>query len=207
MTLWGGRFQGKADPLFRQFNDSLPVDWRLVQQDIAGSIAWASALCAAGVLSGEEAGTINRALEELAAEAKDNPGAVVQSGEEDVHSWVESRLIAKIGSLGKKLQTGRSRNDQVATDLRLWVREEIGTRLAEIREVQRALVQLGQRESETVFPGYTHLQQAQPVRAAHWMLSHFWPLERDRARLADAARRPNVLPHGAPAHPAGAYPL
>ena len=205
MTLWGGRFQGKADPLFRQFNDSLPVDWRLVQQDIAGSIAWASALCAAGVLSGEEAGTINRALEELAAEAKDNPGAVVQSGEEDVHSWVESRLIAKIGSLGKKLQTGRSRNDQVATDLRLWVREEIGTRLAEIREVQRALVQLGQRESETVFPGYTHLQRAQPILFAHWCLAYFEMLDRDAARLGDADRRANQSPLGCGALAGTAY--
>lgn len=207
MTLWGGRFQGKADPLFRRFNDSLPVDYRLVRQDIAGSIAWARALQDAGVLSAEETDKIIKALDELANEAERNSKAIIDTGEEDVHSWVESRLIATVGDLGKKLHTGRSRNDQVATDLRMWVREQIALRIDEIRDVQWALLELAKRESETEFPGYTHLQRAQPIHFAHWCLAYFEMLDRDAARFADAARRANECPLGCGALAGAAYPI
>jgi argininosuccinate lyase/amino-acid N-acetyltransferase len=196
MTLWGGRFEGASDPLFRRFNDSLPFDYRLAPHDIAGSIAWAGALERAGVLQPPERESLIAALRELDAEAAANPAAVRDSGEEDIHSWVETRLIQKLGDLGKKLHTGRSRNDQVATDLRLYARAEAAARLAELRIVQAALVGLAQREIETVIPGYTHLQRAQPVLLAHWCLAYVEMLERDAERFADAARRAGRCPLG-----------
>ena len=207
MTLWGGRFEGKADPLFKRFNDSLPFDCRLVQQDIVGSIAWAKALHGAGVLNEDESKSIVKALDELAALAARDPNIVRQSNEEDVHSWVESQLIAKVGTLGKKLHTGRSRNDQVATDLRLWTREQISQRIEDIRAVQAALVTLALRELETVFPGYTHLQRAQPILFAHWCMAYFEMLDRDAARFASAARRANESPLGCGALAGTAYPI
>src|SRR5262245_51572457 len=124
-ALWGGRFEGQSDPLFRRFNDSLPFDYRLMIEDITGSIAWAKAIRRAGVLDDAELKQLLAALDELAALAKQNPSAPLGSGEEDIHSWVESQLIKRTGNLGKKLHTGRSRNDQVATDLRLWTRAQI----------------------------------------------------------------------------------
>lgn len=210
MTLWGGRFEhsaGGADPLFKRFNDSLPIDYRLVQHDVAGSIAWANALRDAKVLTSDEAAIIENALQELGDVAMRDLNAVRQSGEEDVHSWVESQLIAKVGALGKKLHTGRSRNDQVATDLRLWVRDEIALRIGEIRAVQAALVRLGHREKDTVFPGYTHVQRAQPIVFGHWCLAYFEMLDRDAARFADAAKRANQCPLGAAALAGTAYPI
>ncbi|MCI0632154.1 MAG: argininosuccinate lyase [Phycisphaerales bacterium] len=207
MTLWGGRFERKSDPLFKRFNDSLPFDHRLVEHDITGSIAWAKALGDAGVLRQEEVKKLATALEELRSEAARNPAAVRDSGDEDVHSWVESRLIAKVGDLGKKLHTGRSRNDQVATDLRLYVRQQIASRIDEVRQVQAALVQLAEREKETVFPGYTHLQRAQPILFSHWCLAYFEMLDRDADRFADAAKRSNQCPLGAGALAGTAYPI
>ena len=124
MALWGGRFAAGPDAAFQQFNDSLPFDYVLAEQDITGSKAWANALQKVGVLSAEECEQLQQALEELLGEVRSDPAAVAVGGDEDIHSFVEAALIAKVGDLAKKLHTGRSRNDQVATDLRLWCRQQ-----------------------------------------------------------------------------------
>jgi argininosuccinate lyase/amino-acid N-acetyltransferase len=199
MGMWGGRFESEGDPLFKALNDSLPVDFRLVQQDVEGSIAWARALVGAGVLTADEADRLAEALEEVGALAATDPQAVRDAGDEDVHAWVEARLIERLGDLGKKLHTGRSRNDQVSTDLRLWTRNALDGRHRDIRAVQAALVRLGQREVDTIIPGYTHLQRAQPLLMAHWCLAYVEMLERDLERCADARRRLNRCPLGSAA--------
>lgn len=207
MALWGGRFEGAADPLFNEINDSLPVDHRLVQEDIEGSLAWVNALGAAGVLTADEVQQLVTGLEAVAVEARSDPSAVAAAADEDVHAWVERELIARVGDLGKKLHTGRSRNDQVATDLRLWTRRAIDERRSEIESARRSLLRLAAREIDTVIPGYTHLQRAQPVLLAHWALAYFEMLGRDDTRLADAARRLNECPLGAGALAGTAYPI
>lgn len=198
MALWGGRFEGAADPLFRQLNDSLPFDFRLLPQDIEGSLAWAKAIAGAGVLSVKELADLSAALRTLAAEAEADPAAIQScfGRDEDVHSYVERRLIELVGPLGKKLHTGRSRNDQVATDVRLWTRAAIDARLGELREARRSLIDLAEREKHTVVPGYTHMQRAQPILFAHWALAYQEMLERDAARLADCRRRVSIMPLG-----------
>ncbi|MBK7405273.1 MAG: argininosuccinate lyase [Phycisphaerales bacterium] len=198
-ALWGGRFASGPDALFRAINDSLPFDWRLVHQDIQGSLAWADALGRAGVLGADEVARLHAALGDLDSEAAELASPPTDSGAEDVHTWVEQRLVAMLGPLGKKLHTGRSRNDQVATDLRLWTRATLDVRLAEIREVQRAFIALAEREIDTPLPGYTHLQRAQPVLLSHWAMAHFEAFDRDAGRLADARNRANRCPLGSAA--------
>lgn len=205
MPLWSGRFSEASDPLFKRFNDSLRFDHRLLKQDIQGSIAWARALEGAGVLTSDAREQVVDALAAIGREWEADTSPVVESGAEDVHSFVEGELIRRVGDLGKRLHTGRSRNDQVATDLRLWAREEIDARLGEVRAAQAALVGLAERETETVLPGYTHLQRAQPVLWGHWALAYFEMLDRDAARLADARRRANVCPLGSGALAGTAY--
>jgi argininosuccinate lyase/amino-acid N-acetyltransferase len=207
MDLWSGRFEEESDPAFRAINDSLRVDHRLVREDIEGSLAWARALEAAGVLTSDEADRIRTALRSIADLADREPERVREAGEEDVHTWVEAQLVERIGSLGKKLHTGRSRNDQVSTDLRLWTRRQIGQRRQEIHAVQESLVRMAAREEETVIPGYTHLQRAQPVLLSHWCLAYFEMLARDDARLADALKRLDRCPLGAAALVGTAYPI
>lgn len=197
--LWGGRFEGAADPLFRAFNDSLPFDWRLVREDLEGSAAWARALGRAGVLTSEDVASLERALRGLGAKAEAIGIAAPADDAEDVHSWVEQRLVAELGPLGKKLHTGRSRNDQVATDLRLWARAQTDLRLSELRGCVRALCDLGDRELSTPLPGYTHLQRAQPVCWGHWCHAYAQMLERDAERFVDARRRLNRCPLGSAA--------
>lgn len=201
MALWGGRFEGAADPLFRQLNDSLPFDFRLLKQDVEGSIAWAKAIGGAGVLTKDDVAKLTEAMRTLLAQAAEKPDLIAESfgRDEDVHSYVERRLIEMVGDLGKKLHTGRSRNDQVATDVRLWTREAIDTRLAELLAARTSLVALAEREHGTVLPGYTHLQRAQPILFAHWALAYQEMLERDAARLADCRRRVNIMPLGSAA--------
>lgn len=198
MALWGGRFTGEADPLFRQLNDSLPFDLRLLAQDIEGSLAWARAIAGAGVLTPDELANLSAALSSLAHEAAASPDLIIASigRDEDVHSYVERRLIEMVGPLGKKLHTGRSRNDQVATDVRLWTRAAIDARLNELTAARESLINLADRERATIVPGYTHLQRAQPILFAHWALAHQEMLERDAARLADARGRVNICPLG-----------
>lgn len=201
MALWGGRFEGAADPLFRQLNDSLPFDYRLLKQDLEGSIAWAKAIGGAGVLTKDEVAKLGEAMNAMLKEAAETPDLIAGSFgvDEDVHSYVERRLIDTVGQLGKKLHTGRSRNDQVATDVRLWTREAIDERLAELLTARKSLVALAEREQTTVVPGYTHLQRAQPILFAHWALAYQEMFERDAARLADCRRRVNVMPLGSAA--------
>ncbi|MBL9001967.1 MAG: argininosuccinate lyase [Phycisphaerae bacterium] len=211
MALWGGRFESGPDALFRAYNDSLRFDYRLAVHDIIGSIGWAKAIHRAGVLSDEELRTLESVLRGLVAVVLKDPAAPLsaESGAhaEDVHSWVEAELIRRVGPLGKKLHTGRSRNDQVATDLRLWTRDAIDARLAELKAAERSLVELAQRAAGTVMPGYTHLQRAQPVLMAHWALAYADMLSRDAQRFADARRRVNVCPLGSGALAGTAYPI
>ncbi|MBS0196091.1 MAG: argininosuccinate lyase [Planctomycetes bacterium] len=212
MALWGGRFESGPDALFRLYNDSLRFDYRLGTQDITGSIGWARAISRAGVLSADELTKLEAALNDLLAMLKTDPQAPLAveaggQGAEDIHSWVESALIDRVGSLGKKLHTGRSRNDQVATDLRLWTRDAIDERIAELFAAHRSLVALAAREKSTMVSGYTHLQRAQPVLFAHWALAYADMLARDIARFTDSRKRVNVCPLGSGALAGSAYQI
>ena len=195
--MWGGRYEGAGpDELFRAANDSLPIDWRIVQQDIRGSIAWAGALRTCGVLTTSEHKQLVEALKALAEEAAGIPQPPVDSGAEDVHTWVEVKLVEKLGSLGKKLHTGRSRNDQVATDFRLWTRDAADEIRKCIAAVAGALATKAKDHHADAFPAYTHLQPAQPVPFGHWCLAYVEMLERDLARIDDALSRINISPLG-----------
>jgi argininosuccinate lyase len=205
MAVWGGRFSEAPDALFRRFNDSLPFDWRLLPYDIRGSIAWARAIHGAGVLTATERDALIAALESLGRQTQADPHAIVAAGDEDVHSWVERTLIERVGDLGKKLHTGRSRNDQVATDLRLFALDEQAARIAELRAAQLSLLSVAERYQDAVIPGYTHLQRAQPVLFAHWALAYFEMLDRDAERFADASRRTRGCPLGSGALAGTAY--
>lgn len=195
MALWGGRFSEPTDADLRNLNDSIDFDQRMVMQDIAGSIAYARAIQRAGVISVEEADTLIRGLEAVRAEFE-RAEFVLADGDEDIHTAVERRLTELVGPVGGKLHTGRSRNDQVATDFRLWVLQAIDDVATQVRSLQQAMVDLAQTHVNTVMPGYTHLQPAQPISAAHWLMSFFWMLQRDYERLLDTRRRTSVLPLG-----------
>ncbi len=206
-TLYAGRFETEADPLFRRFNDSLPFDRVLVTEDLTGSVGWAKALAKAGVLSSDELPRLLAALEEVRVYAETQPDALALADDEDVHSWVERELVARVGDLGKKLHTGRSRNDQVATDLRLWTARALQLRRNEIENAIDALLCIAEREKATPFPGYTHMQRAQPILFAHWCLAYVEMLSRDSDRFADAERRTLVCPLGSGALAGTAYPI
>lgn len=207
MALWGGRFKEKASFQFKKFNDSLPVDYRMAVQDIVGSIAWAQAIHEVGVLDADELTQLTAALHELKASVEENPKQILLSDAEDIHSWVEIQLIEKTGDLGKKLHTGRSRNDQVATDLKLWCKETGGELLFALVSLQQALMNLAEREKETVLPGYTHLQRAQPITFGHWCLAYVEMFDRDIGRLKDTLYRLDVSPLGSGALAGTAYPI
>ncbi len=207
MALWGGRFKEKASVQFKKFNDSLPVDYRMAVQDIVGSIAWAQAIHEVGVIDGDELTRLTAALNELKASVEENPKQILLSDAEDIHSWVEIALIEKTGDLGKKLHTGRSRNDQVATDLKLWCKETGGDLLFALVNLQQAMMNLAEREKDTVLPGYTHLQRAQPVTFGHWCLAYVEMFNRDIGRLKDALYRLDVSPLGSGALAGTAYPI
>ncbi|MBA3943130.1 MAG: argininosuccinate lyase [Herpetosiphonaceae bacterium] len=193
---WGGRFEGATDALMEQFNASIGFDWRLYAVDIRGSLAYAAALEAVGLLTPNECAQLTSGLHLVEAEF-DAGGFVAGAGDEDIHTAVERRLYALVGPVAGKLHTGRSRNDQVATDLRLYTREQIDGLDKQLCAVQTALLRRAEEVGEALMPGYTHLQRAQPVLVAHWLLSLFWPLQRDRERLTQARQRVNVLPLGA----------
>jgi argininosuccinate lyase len=180
----------------RQFNDSFPFDWRLYAVDVRGSIAYARALARAGVLTGEERDTIIAGLERVRQEF-DQGAFEAKLGDEDIHTAVERRLTELVGPVGGKLHTGRSRNDQAVLDTRLWTLEAIDASRRDLSALQRALLAQADAHPAALMPGYTHLQPAQPVLFAHWLLSYFWMFERDRERLADCARRTAVSPLGA----------
>ncbi|MGR3970864.1 argininosuccinate lyase [Shewanella sp. 1180_01] len=207
MALWGGRFQGETSALFKLFNDSLPVDYRLFEQDVVGSIAWADAIASVGIITATECSDLKKALNDLLVEVNGDPAIILASGAEDIHSFVESALIAKVGDLGKKLHTGRSRNDQVATDLKLWCQSEGAALLARLQSLHAELLALAEREFDAVMPGYTHLQRAQPVTFGHWCLAYVEMYERDISRLADALTRANTCPLGSGALAGTAYKM
>ncbi|MDW7550360.1 argininosuccinate lyase [Pseudoalteromonas peptidolytica] len=207
MALWGGRFSSGPDEAFKQFNDSLPFDYQLAEQDIVGSIAWAGALKQVDILSEGEHQQIVSALKLLLDEVLADPHSVARAGYEDIHSYVEAKLIDKVGDLGKKLHTGRSRNDQVATDFRLWSRKTAQQLLNALSGLKQALVTLAEQELGTILPGYTHLQRAQPVLFSHWCMAYVEMIERDESRLHDALERLNVCPLGSGALAGTAYPI
>ena len=205
--LWGGRFTEKQDKTFTEFNDSFSFDCRLFVADVSSSIAHANGLEKAGILTAKETVWIVGGLTTLLEEAGADPAFFEDSDAEDVHSFIEGKLIATIGDAGRKLHTGRSRNDQVATAFRLWVRYETDTLSGFVRELQSALIDLAERHRDAVLPGYTHLQRAQPVMFAHWCLAYFEMLKRDRDRLADARKRINVMPLGSGALAGTGFPI
>lgn len=206
-AMWGGRFDEPPAELFKRFNDSLPIDWRMVQHDIAASIAWAQELHAVGVLTEHESHAITQGLRDVAAHAATLPGAPIETGLEDVHTWVEHELVQRLGDLGKKLHTGRSRNDLVSTDFRLWTRQCIEERRIELADLRRALIDIADRHAHDPMPAYTHLQPAQPVTIGHWALAYEAMLARDSARLADALGRVNECPLGCGALAGTAYDI
>lgn len=206
-NLWGGRFKGEADPGFAEFNRSFGFDRRLFEVDVCASIAHCDGLAGASVLTTAEAEKIKSALATILDRGRSSAVYFDELSAEDVHSFVEARLVEMTGDLGRKLHTGRSRNDQVATDLRLWLREEIDRIVLTLRSTQRALLDLAEANRDAVMPGYTHLQRAQPVLFAHWCLAYFEMLARDRERLADVRTRVNVLPLGAAALAGTSYPI
>ncbi len=195
MRLWGGRFSGETDDLMRRFHDSFGFDRRLYAADIRGSVAYAAALLHAGLLTADEHAAIVEGLDQIKQEFDDGTFEPLP-GDEDIHTAVERRLTELIGSPAGKLHTGRSRNDQVALDVRLWLMEAVDQVAVAVGEVQSAIVEKATAHLDLVMPGYTHLQAAQPVLFAHWLMSTFWMLERDLDRLADCRRRTAVCPLG-----------
>jgi argininosuccinate lyase len=193
--LWGGRFQGETDEAMRRFDDSIGFDRRMYAADIRGSVAYAGALARAGLISETEREQLVAGLEQVRAEF-DAGTFQIQPGDEDIHTAVERRLGELAGPVAGKLHTGRSRNDQVATDLRLYLLAEMAHLGEALLEVQSAVVEQAEAHLDTVMPGYTHLQQAQPLLFSHWLMSFFWKLQRDRERLAGVAGRTAVLPLG-----------
>jgi argininosuccinate lyase len=206
MTLWGGRFSGKLDPQAWALNASLGFDKRLALQDVRGSLAWAQALEKAGVLTQEESRQICAGLESIRGEFEHQEFSY-QERDEDIHTAVERRLGELIGPVAGKLHTGRSRNDQVATDLRLWLLDSILELDLALLGLQGVLVERAEADLNLLLPGYTHLQRAQPILLGHWWLSHFWPLQRDRERLQQLRARTGSLPLGSGALAGTTFPV
>jgi argininosuccinate lyase len=203
---WGGRFEGQTDPRVERFTESISFDSRLAEVDVRGSQAHARMLCTVGLLTEAERDAIVAGLEAILAEIRAGQMAF-RTELEDIHMHIESALIARLGDVGRKLHTGRSRNDQVATDLKLWVRGAIETVDGLLAEVQRAFVSRGREDLDVVLPGYTHLQRAQPVVATHYWLAYCEKFQRDRERLADCLKRVNVSPLGAAALAGSSLPI
>lgn len=206
--LWGGRFAEETDALAAAFNNSLPFDRRLWREDLAGSRAHARMLAARGILSEVELEKILEGLDAIERE--------IEAGRfpwrdayEDVHMNIEARLTELVGEVGKKLHTARSRNDQVATDLRLWLKNALGELKSALRSLRGVLIEEAERHLDPprVLPGYTHLQRAQPVLLSHWFLAYFWMLTRDASRLGDALRRMDESPLGAAALAGTSFPI
>ena len=203
---WSGRFSEPVTELVKRFTASVSFDKRLAAADIQGSLAHATMLAKVGVISTDDLRDITRGMAQITQE--------IEAGSfdwdiarEDVHMNIEARLIVLIGDAGKRLHTGRSRNDQVATDIRLWLRDEIDHLIARVRALQSALVGLAEKHSDTIMPGFTHLQVAQPVTFGHHLMAYVEMLSRDEARLNDCRKRVNRLPLGAAALAGTSYPI
>src|SRR3972149_5671163 len=206
MTMWGSRFREALDPAAQRYNASIGFDRRLAPQDVRASAAWARALRQAGVLTPGECDTILASLQQIGEEFA-GEAFVYYENDEDVHSAVERRLAELIGPLAGKLHTGRSRNDQVVTDLRLWLMDHMPALDAALADLQAVLVGRAEVELSLLMPGYTHLQRAQPITLGHWWLSHFWPLHRDRQRLRQALDAAAQLPLGSGALAGTSYAI
>lgn len=203
---WGGRFSTATNKLVEAFTESIGIDQRLYKQDILASQAHAKMLAKVGLLTDEELVQILGALNDIAGQIERGDFFFTRE-QEDIHTHIENALIERLGDIGRKLHTGRSRNDQIAVDMKLWVRDAIDEVDDLLRELQRAFVDFAAREQDVIIPGYTHLQRAQPVLAAHYCLAYVEKLERDRNRLADARKRANVLPLGAAALAGTSLPI
>ena len=207
MALWGGRFAGGSSNMFRQVNDSIGFDMVMATQDMTGSIVWSRALCKAGVLTSAEQTQLEDALNALITQAEAGELDYIGKGEEDIHSFVEATLTEQLGDVARKLHTGRSRNDQVATDFRLWVKDHVAMLRSDLVAFISQLVTLADHNTQVILPGYTHLQRAQPVRFAHWALAYVEMLKRDLSRLDDLAQRMNQCPLGCGALAGTTYPV
>jgi len=196
--VWGGRFRQSLDEILDRFNASLSFDKRLYAQDIAGSMAHCRMLARQGILSEEEASQIINALAEIKREM-DKGDFQFDEGHEDIHTLVEKTLIDKVGAVGEKVHTGRSRNDQVSLDMRLYVREAIERVISLITEMQKTLLTVAEKNLDVLMPGYTHLQRAQPVLLSHHLLAYYEMLKRDRERFKENLKRVNILPLGSAA--------
>ena len=204
--LWGGRFSGETDALVERFNASIDFDRRLYREDIAGSIAHAHMLAAQGIIAATDSDAIVAGLEAIRAEIEAGTFAF-RLDREDIHLNIEAALIERVGDAGRRLHTGRSRNDQVATDTRLFTRTACDEAIDALRDLRGVLIVLAEREAATVIPGYTHLQRAQPVLLAHHLLAYEAMLTRDTERFAQTRARVNVLPLGAGALAGVTYPI
>ena len=205
MALWGGRFTQGPDQRFKDYNDSLKFDYRMAIEDIEGSICWADAIYKAGVLTAKENADLKKALSELLEEVSKDIHAIATAGDEDIHSYIERRLIEKVGDLGKKLHTGRSRNDQVALDLKLWCNKAVDDVVKAIVHLEKELVKVAEENQGKIFPGYTHLQRAQPVTFSHWVLAYVQMFDRDYHRLLNAKKLMSTCPLGSAALAGTAY--
>ena len=206
MKLWGGRFKGETNELVYQFNASIGFDKRFYEQDIRGSLAHAEMLGQCGIITADEAAQIKKGLTSILDDI--NAGRLeIDPTAEDIHSFVEAELTARIGDAGKKLHTGRSRNDQVATDMKLYTRDYIDTLDPALKSLLTTICDIMEANTETFMPGFTHLQKAQPVTLAHHFGAYFEMFRRDRSRLADIRRRMNLCPLGSGALAGTTYPL
>jgi len=206
MKLWGGRFEGEMDELVRQFSASLPFDRRLARYDVQGSIAHALMLGKCGIIPAEEAEQIVARLQALLT-AIELGTLSLDAEDEDIHSLVERVLTESLGPVGGKLHTARSRNDQIALDVRLFAKDAIRDLQQRVRDLQRTLIQRAEEHLDVVMPGFTHTQHAQPVLLSHHLLAYFWMLQRDAERLQDCFERTDVMPLGAAALAGTSFPL
>ncbi|MGI9391945.1 MAG: lyase family protein, partial [Parvibaculales bacterium] len=204
--IWGGRFSGKTDTLMQKLNSSIETDIRLYKQDIAGSLAHAAMLVQCGLLTKTEGTEIEKGLKQIKSEIE-NGTFTPQADLEDIHMNIEAALQEKIGDTAGKLHTARSRNDQVATDFRLYIRESIGDMEDGIKTLQTLLAKLASEHHATLMPGFTHLQNAQPISLGHYFLAYVEMLERDKSRLQDAKTRLNESPLGSCALAGTGFPI
>lgn len=210
MKMWSGRFRAAADPEFEAWQRSIVFDWRLLNEEVDASKAHAAALCAAGILTESELAQLDEALDAIGSEHASEAGQAAvrdHASAEDIHHFVELKLVEKVGSLGRKLHTGRSRNEQIATDLRLHVRNCIEQTTRGLADWAHALVEQARAAGDAVMPSYTHLQRAEPVLTAHWLLAYVEMALRDVGRLRDCAERLNYCPLGSGAVAGATLPL
>lgn len=206
MALWGGRFTKDENELVNEFNASITFDKRFYKQDITGSMAHVKMLAKQGILTEEDRDVILKGLEEILADIESGK-LEIDLGEEDIHSFVEGELTKRVGEAGKRLHTGRSRNDQVALDMKLYIRDEVDEMDVIVKELLKVILRLMEENTETYMPGFTHLQKAQPITFAHHMGAYFEMFKRDRSRLSEIRSRMNLCPLGSGALAGTTYPL